>query len=54
MFDDLARPSKMVDCRRWDTIQQLAEEKTAIGYYLSDPVRRLRPSAIPSNSSSIG
>ena len=35
MFDDLAPAIEMVDCRRWDTIQRLAEEKLAIGYYLS-------------------
>ena len=35
MFDDIAPAIEMVDCRRWDTIQRLAEEKLAIGYYLS-------------------
>jgi DNA polymerase-3 subunit alpha len=35
MFDDIAPAVEMVDTRRWDTIQRLAEEKLAIGYYLS-------------------
>lgn len=35
MFDDIAPAIEMVDCRRWDTIQRLAEEKLAIGFYLS-------------------
>ncbi len=35
MFDDIAPAIELIDCRRWDTIQRLAEEKLAIGFYLS-------------------